>query len=179
VIRSTFSFTIDNDTDVRLDPQLAGGALMDVGCYCISGARLVGGEPVRVSGHQVVGPTGVDVRFAAALELADGVLAHFDCGFDLPRRQELELVGAEGTLYVATPWAIHAPGIELRRGNGVEQIELEPGDRYRLQCDNFSRAIRGLEQPLLGRADALGQARTIDALYSSAAAGGEVQHLAR
>jgi predicted dehydrogenase len=178
LIRSTFSFTIDSDGDVRLDPQLGGGALMDVGCYCISGARLFGGDPVRVSGHQVAGPTGVDVRFAAALEFPGGVLAHFDCGFDLPRRQELELVGAEGTLYVATPWAIDAPGIELRRGSKrVRQAVRVDRDRYRLQADNFSRAIRGLEKPLLGREDALGQARTIDALYRSAAAGGETQQI--
>jgi predicted dehydrogenase len=179
LIRVTFSFTIADGTDVRLDPQLAGGALMDVGCYCIGGLRLFGGEPARVSAHQVVGPTGVDLRFAAALEFPGGVLAHFDCGFDLPRRQELELVGAEGTLHVATPFAIHAPGIELRRGAELEQIEVEPGDRYRLQCDNFSRAIRGLEEPLLGREDALGQARTIDALYRSAAARGESQQPAQ
>jgi predicted dehydrogenase len=177
LIRATFSFTIDKDTDVRLDPQLGGGALMDVGCYCIGGLRLFGGEPVRVSGHQVVGPTGVDLRYAAAVEFPGRVLAHFDCAFDLPRRQELELVGADGTLYVPTPFAIHAPGIELRRAGEVERIEVESADRYRLQCDNFSRAIRGLEEPLLGREDALGQARTIDALYRSAAAGGELQQM--
>ena len=61
----------------------------------------------------------------------------------------------------------------LRRGDEAERIEVEAVDRYRLQGDNFSRAVRGLEQPLLGRADALGQARTIDALYRSAESGGE------
>ena len=61
----------------------------------------------------------------------------------------------------------------LRRGDEAERIEVEVVDRYRLQGDNFSRSIRGLEPPLLGRDDALGQARTIDALYRSAESGGE------
>ena len=74
---------------------------------------------------------------------------------------------------MATPWGIAEPGIELRRGAAVECIEVEQADRYRLQSDNFSRAVRGLEPPLLGREDALGQARAIDALYRSAGQGGE------
>jgi xylose dehydrogenase (NAD/NADP) len=178
VIRSTFSLTI-GDADVRLDPALAGGALMDVGCYCVSGSRLFGGEPQRVTAYQVVGPSGVDLRLTAVLTFPRDVLAHFDCAFDLPLRQELEIVGAEGSLYVATPWGVDEPGIDLRRGGKVERVEVGQGDRYRLQSDNFSRAIRGVEEPLLGREDALGQARTIDALYRSAEAGGEPVHLAR
>jgi predicted dehydrogenase len=54
----------------------------------------------------------------------------------------------------------------------VQVLEIEPADRYRRQVDNFSRAVRGIEPPLLGREDALGQARAIDALYRSAESGG-------
>ena len=74
---------------------------------------------------------------------------------------------------MATPWGVDEPGIVYEHGHDRERFEIEPADRYRLQSDNFSRAIRGLEPPLLGRADALGQARAIDALYRSAEAGGE------
>ena len=62
-IRTTFSFPLFDHENVRMVADLDGGALMDVGCYCISGARLLGGEPERVFGEQVVGPTGVDVDF--------------------------------------------------------------------------------------------------------------------
>jgi predicted dehydrogenase len=175
LVRASFSFTIDDERDVRLDPGLAGGALMDVGCYCVGGCRLVGGEPVRAAGEQVVGPSGVDLRFVGTLVFAGGLLGHFDCGFDLPSRQELVVVGSEGSLHVPMPWAIDRAAIELRRGDEVEAVPVEQGDRYRLQCDNFSRAVRGVEPPLLGREDALAQARTIDALYRSAEAGGEPQ----
>ena len=171
LIRATFTFTLVDDL-ARLDPLLAGGALMDVGCYCISGSRLVAGAPLVASAHQVVGPTGVDLRLAGTLVFPGEVLAQIDCAYDLPHRQGLEIVGSEGTLRVPTPWAIDAPGMFLDRGGNTERIDVEPADRYRLQSDNFSRAVRGLEPPLLGRADALGQARTIDALYRSAEAGG-------
>src|SRR2546421_401279 len=67
-IRAAFSFTLENPEDVRLRPELDGGALMDVGCYCISGARLVAGEPELVVGRQVRADTGVDLRFAGLLE---------------------------------------------------------------------------------------------------------------
>jgi predicted dehydrogenase len=171
LVRTTFSFTLRAE-DVRLDPLLAGGALMDVGCYCVSGARLLAGEPVQASAHQVLGRSGVDMRLAGTLVFPGDVLAQIDCAFDLPFRQGLEAAGSEGTLRVATPWGIDAPGMFLDREGNSERIDVEPADRYRLQSDNFSRAIRGLEVPLLGREDALGQARTIDALYRSAETGG-------
>jgi predicted dehydrogenase len=58
--------------------------------------------------------------------------------------------------------------IELRTAGGVEEIAVEPADSYRLQLENMSDAIRGEAEPLLGREDAVGQARTIEALYRSA-----------
>src|SRR5262249_50046092 len=93
--RASFSFTIAAG-DGRRDPELEGGALMDVGCSCVSGSRLLAGEPIAVSGWQVVGPTGIDLRTAGTLAFANDVLAQFDCAFDLPLRQLLEAVGSEG-----------------------------------------------------------------------------------
>ena len=173
LVRSSFSFPLRDPDDIRLDPALDGGALMDLGCYCVSGSRFVAGEPVSASAQLVPAPKGVDMRLAGTLVFPGGVLAQLDCAFDLPDRQGLEVVGSDGSLRVAMPWAIEEPGIELRRGDALERIDVERADRYRLQTDNFSRAVRGLEPPLLGREDALGQARTIDALYRSAEQGGK------
>jgi D-xylose 1-dehydrogenase (NADP+, D-xylono-1,5-lactone-forming) len=177
LVRASFSFTL-GARDVRLDPALAGGALMDVGCYCVDGSRLLAGEPLTAVARQLTGPSGVDVRLAGVLVFPGDVLAQVDCAFDLPPRQGLEVVGAEGTLYVRTPWGCHRPGIELARGHDRQFFAIEQADRYRLQAGNFSRAIRGLEPPLLGRPDAVGQARSIDALYRSAEAGGEPAQVA-
>jgi predicted dehydrogenase len=143
---------------------------MDVGCYCISGLRLVAGEPERARGEQIVGPSGVDVVFTGALAFADGVVGHFDCGFIVPRRGGLEVVGEEATILVPDPFTPKRPGIEVQRpGAEPEQIPIEPANSYRLELENVSAAIRGKAPMLLGREDAVGQARTIDELYSSAA----------
>ena len=172
LVRATFSSPIGAE-DVRFDPALDGGALMDVGCYCVSGSRLLAGEPLEVSARQVLSPSGIDVRLAGTLVFPGDVLAQIDCAFDLPLRQGLEVVGSEGThSRRRRRGGSTCPGIVLDRSGKSELVDVEPADRYRLQSDNFSRAIRGLEPPLLGRDDALGQARTIDALYRSAETGG-------
>ncbi len=169
VVRAAFSFTITNPQNVRLAADLDGGALMDVGCYCVSGSRLVAGEPERVFGEQLVGPSGVDVRFAGTMRFPGDVMANFDCGFDLPVRDELEVIGSEGSLFVDDPWHCRVPGIELRTGARTETIAVEAVDSYRLELENLGDSIRGEAEPVLGRADAVGQARAIDALYRSAA----------
>ena len=172
LIRATFCVPLPAGV-VQMSPELDGGSLLDVGCYCVSGSRLAGGEPTSVTAHQIIGPSGVDVRLAGTLVFPGDVIAQIDCAFDLPLQQSLEIVGAEGSLRVASPWSCERPAIEVRRGSETERIDVEDADRYRLQSDNFSRAVRGLEEPLLGREDALGQARTIAALYRSADSGGD------
>jgi predicted dehydrogenase len=171
VVRTAFGFDLEASRgphDTRFDPGLDGGALMDVGCYCISALRLVGGEPERARGEQVLGSTGVDVVFAGALRFPDEVLGHFDCGFVFPRRAALEVVGDEATLLVPDPFTTSTPGIELQRPRAEDEpIPVEPANAYRLELENVSAAIRGEAELLLGRDDALGQARTIEALYAS------------
>jgi xylose dehydrogenase (NAD/NADP) len=168
LVRASFSFTVEDEANVRLRPELDGGSLMDVGCYCVSGARLLAGEPEAVTAQQVVGPTGVDVRLAGTLRFPGGVLAHFDSGLDLPSRGELEAIGSEGTILVRDPWLIREAGLELRRGDHFERIEVANPNRFQLELENLADAIRGRAEPLLGRDDAVGQARAIDALYRAA-----------
>jgi predicted dehydrogenase len=167
VVLVRFSFPLQDAADIRMRPELDGGGLMDVGCYCVSGARLIGGEPVLAFGRQRVGPTGVDVRFLGTLEFPSGLLAHFTCGMDIPFSARLEVVGSETSAVVPDPWGCRDPHVEI----GDERIDVEDADRYQLELENMSDAIRGEAEPLLGRADAVGQARTIAALYRSAEMG--------
>jgi D-xylose 1-dehydrogenase (NADP+, D-xylono-1,5-lactone-forming) len=173
LVRTAFSFTIADPANIRLAADLDGGALMDVGCYCVSGSRLLAGEPERVFATSVE-EAGVDTTFAATMEFPGDVLGHFDCSFRLPVRDELEAVGSEGSIFLDDPWHCRRPVIEVRREDGVEEIELEPVDSYRLELENLARAARGEAEPVLGREDALAQARAIDALYRSAAKGAVV-----
>ncbi len=170
-IRATFSFVIEHQNDVRLRSDLDGGSLMDVGTYCISGARLLTGEePDLAFGVQVLGPTGVDVRFNGLLHFPGGAIAEFMSGFEADH-QGLEAIGSDGSVRLTNPWL---PEDASYVRDGVE-VPFGLFDPYQLELEDLSRAIRERRPPLLGRADALGQARAIDALYRSAASGGPIR----
>jgi predicted dehydrogenase len=174
LIRSVFSYSLYDHDNIRLRTDVEGGALMDVGCYNVSGSRLLGGEPERASGEAWFGPSGTDWVFAGTLRFPNDVIATFHCGTALPNQDELEVIGSEGSVFLDDPWHCNEPVIELRRDGTVERIELEREDSYRLELENVSDAIRGGAELLLGRDDALGQARTLEALHDSATSGSPV-----
>ena len=168
-VRATFSFVLDRPDDIRLRPDLDGGSLMDVGTYCVSGARLLTGEePDVVFGTQVVGPSGVDVRFNGLLHFPGGAVAEFMSGFEADHRG-LEAIGSDGSVRLTNPWLPDDPDPILIRDGAETPIEFF--DPYQLELEDVSAAIREGRRPLLGRADALGQARAIEALYRSADSG--------
>jgi predicted dehydrogenase len=175
LVRAAFSFRLADEQDVRLDAELEGGSLMDVGCYCVSAIRLLAGEPLLVSGEQALAASGVDVTFAGTAVCADEVLAHFDCSFAMPYRGELEVAGEDGVARLWDPWHATRPGIELLRGGDVTHIDVPGADSYRLQLENVGDAIRGEAPLLLGREDAVAQARVLEALYAAAAGGATVE----
>jgi predicted dehydrogenase len=81
LVRSTFSYSLYDETNIRLQTEVDGGSLMDVGCYNISGSRFVAGsEPERVFGEAWYGPTGTDWVFAGTMRFPNNVIAAFDCG---------------------------------------------------------------------------------------------------
>ncbi len=170
IIRAHFAFKAADPDDIRLQAELDGGGLMDVGCYCVSGCRtLAGAEPERAWAEMVPGGHGVDVSLAATLRFPGDVLAHLDCGLSYPGGSLLAAAGTEGSFALADPWHGNDAVIELRRADGsVERIDAGPANSYALELADFEAAVLGQQPPLLGRDDALGQARTIAALYTSA-----------
>ena len=103
-VRATFSFLLEDDTDIRVDAGLDGGSLMDVGCYCISGSRLIAGEePDLVYGQQVTTAEGVDRRFTAYLRFPCGLVATVHRGFE-SFSESLEVTGRTGTVLLPDPW---------------------------------------------------------------------------
>jgi D-xylose 1-dehydrogenase (NADP+, D-xylono-1,5-lactone-forming) len=171
MIRAAFGFVTNDPANVRMQTGLDGGGLMDVGCYCISATRLIAGEPERVGAEQSLGGDGVDVAFAATMRHPNDVISHFDCGLALDSRDLLEVVGDAGSLRLDDPWHCRNPGIDLTKNGTTERIEIEKANSYGLEAENFSAAIRGNTTPLLGRQDATGHARTIEALYRAADTG--------
>jgi predicted dehydrogenase len=174
LVRTSFSFDIfgmDRPDDVRLQASLEGGGLMDVGCYCVSAMRLLAGEPERVSGERIDGGDGVDVRFTGTMAFAGGVLGGFDCGLDMVARHDLEVVGDTGSLFLADPWHGRSASIVLRRPDGAEMIAFASANPYARELEDLAAAVRGEREHPFGRADAVGQARTIAALYRAAESG--------
>ena len=174
LIRAVFSYPLYDEDNIRMSTDLDGGALMDVGCYAVSGSRLFGGEPERVYGEAWLGPSGTDWVFAGMLRFPGNVVALIDCGTAMTERDELEAIGSEGSLFLDDPWHCKAPGIELRRAGRVERIELDLLDSYQLELENLSDAIRGDGELLLGRDEAVAQARVLEALNDSAIHGAPV-----
>ena len=169
LIRSSFSVRLTDVGDIRMLRELDGGALMDLGCYCVHGSRVLGGEPECVFGEQVLAGSGVDLGFHGTLRFPGDVVAQFDASFSLPSWQRLEAVGEEGTLLLDAPWRPDwGFTLSIAREAEFEEVDVPQADSYRLELDDFAAAVRGEREPLLGRSDAFGQARTIEALYLSA-----------
>jgi D-xylose 1-dehydrogenase (NADP+, D-xylono-1,5-lactone-forming) len=174
-VKAVFSFPLTDLTNVRAVPDLEGGALMDVGCYCVNGSRLVAGEPVTVIAEQVVGQTGVDMALYGTLRFADDVVSQIEASFRAPERQLLAIVGEEGVMRVHAPWRVDWGGeLTIQRGASREVVQVEEANSYTLELENLADATEGRAAPLLGRDDAVAQARVIEALYRAAESGESV-----
>jgi len=182
MIRSAFTFRILKPGNIRLDPGLGGGALMDVGCYCVNVSRTIAGrEPVAVEAISRAAETGVDEQLAGTLVFADGPIAQFDCALTLERREVVEIAGTEGGLVVPRaflPGTDEAPIIELR-GREPETVHTVPGvDEYRRMVEHFADCVLEGRPPRYTADEAARNMRVIEALYRSAAAGGEPVEMA-
>jgi len=163
--RASFFGILPRDDDVRFVPELGGGALLDLGCYCVSACRLVLGEPTRVHGEEWLRRGGGGEGFPATRRVGD-VAATFQCGFTATLNQ-IEVVGVDGVVLVPQAF-VDPPGVVLLNG---EAHRVEPGNAYRAELDDVCGAIRGECQVVNDRAEMMGQARVLDALLRSADAG--------
>jgi len=164
-VHVTFTAMLTREDDPRWVPELGGGALLDVGCYCVSAARLLLGEPERVHGEARIGRGGVDTQFAGALRFGD-VTATFQCGLRSSFSNTLEVIGTEGILRVPSPF-VDPPGVVVLNG---EEHRVDAGNHYRFELEDVCAAIQGERGVLLGRSEMRGQATVLDALLRSAAA---------
>lgn len=182
LIRASFAFTVSDPANVRLSADLAGGALMDVGCYCVNVARMVAGErPARAFAFAQVGASGVDESLVGSLEYPSGALAQIACSLKASRHHQLQVVGSAGIVEVDEVFTVPADRptqIRLVRGSAQDQIELievPPAEHFRLEAEGFSALVRGghaayglPEMPLI---ETLDNAATVEALLESARTG--------
>jgi len=170
LIRSAFTFNVQSAQDIRLRPDLAGGGLMDVGCYCVNLSRLLMGEPSRAHAAAIF-EQGVDVRLAGMLRFSRG-LALFDCGLRLPPRQFCEVVGDEGTIFLPRPFQPEedAALLFVRRGEGEERIEIPGTNQYVRMIDHFGECVRRGTPPRYPPEDSVANMRVLDLLRAAAGA---------
>jgi xylose dehydrogenase (NAD/NADP) len=179
-VHAAFNFPLprDRSDDVRLDPALAGGSLMDVGCYAVSAARQFLGEPVAAdaSVHDAR-DCGVDTSVAGTLEFADGGTATVEASFESRNHQSYRVEGTDGWLEAEDAFnPTHDDGVVLRWGTDGKSVEeqFDPVDQYRLQVEHFADCVESGEQPRTDGEEAVANMRAIDALYEAARTDGSV-----
>jgi D-xylose 1-dehydrogenase (NADP+, D-xylono-1,5-lactone-forming) len=182
-IQSSFTFRLRSEDNIRMTPELGGGALMDVGCYCVNVSRtLAGSEPVEVQAFASWAKTGIDAQMAGTLRFEDGLLAQFDCALTLERRESYQVVGPEGQLSIASAFV---PGtgettIDETHGRAGTTIHTVSGaDEYRLMVEHFAESILGGTPVRYPATEAAANLRVIEALYRSARNGGRPEGIAK
>lgn len=173
LMKSSFSFYLeDRDTNIRMDRSLGGGSIYDVGCYCIHAIRtMLEAEPVNIHVRGKQDPdTGVDVSAVGYMEFDQGIQGVFDCSFEASFRNEYEVVGTKGRVFVPRafrPDFSDGVGTITVESAGQQRIEQVEGDIYLAEIDHFSEAILE-KKPLIYPAEqTIANMRVIDACYSS------------
>jgi predicted dehydrogenase len=152
-VNATFGFTLDDPKNFRLRKGLGGGALLDVGCYTVSIARWILGEPVGVtaSAHVGEGPEGVDMTVSALLRFASGATASVWASFEGPEEQEVTVVTKGGRERLERPFS-----------------QMDP-DPYQLMVESFARSALGGYPVELAVSDSVANMRVLDRIREAAA----------
>jgi predicted dehydrogenase len=160
---------------------LGGGALMDVGCYCISLARLVSGqEPVSVQAYSTVHASGVDEMTVAAMRFPDGVLSSFSCGMNVQADNTAYICGTDGYIEIPVPWKPPPRGATFtiahstppRQDAAADHVRSAPprqmrtidasADLYAIEADDFAAAVLDARPQRVTEQDSLGNMRVLD-----------------
>jgi len=177
MLTAAFSFSISNEDDIRLSHELAGGSLMDVGCYCINAMRLMTGEePHSVRAFGRIGARSqVDETLTGILEFPGGALGHFDCSLRAQHRHMIEIRGTEGRIAVDESFVMppdRATTIRMWQsaGGGTDvytEITVPPANSYTIMAEDFADALLNNRPPRYAPQDAVSNMKVIDALLAS------------
>jgi predicted dehydrogenase len=180
-IQTFFSYFNDDPHNIRHDPAMGGGGLMDIGCYAISLSRwLFDHEPERVLAHVEIDPEWkIDRMASAILDFGHGGSATFTCSMAVTAYQSVQIIGTEGRIELSEV-PFNAPTIvpcalKVQRNFGeIERIEVETCNQYTIQGDLFSKAILDNTPVPTPIADAIRNMDTIEAIFASGKSGGWV-----
>ncbi len=149
MMQAAIGFMVSDPANIRLSAPLAGGALMDGGCYPVSLVRMVAGErPARVSATARWAPSNVDDMLLATLEHRSGFLAHVACCITSGNHRHALVAGTAGhleTTYLNHPPRGGRPVVQVKRGtkedDPVETIEVPGGNGFLAEAESFARLV--------------------------------------
>ncbi|HSW04707.1 Gfo/Idh/MocA family protein [Aquabacterium sp.] len=183
LVQACFGFSLPAGADIRLDPALGGGALLDAGCYAVSLARLVAGRrPLAVLAQARWSDSGVDMALTGTVHYEGGAVAQIGCAMDAAVHRQALVLGSAGVIETDYLNHTHAqrPGVlRLRRGVGwdapLESVAFDQGNGFRFEAEHFARQV--FEPGLRDDGDtrlSLENMATLEALLRSAREGRSV-----
>ncbi len=170
-IEAEFSVAIAETPDeLRFFPELGGGALGDLGTYCVHWCRSVAGaEPEVISASRATHSGGVDLATRAELAFPGGVRGSITCDMRGPMSGRLIVEGTAGRLTVINPLAPQAGHVIKIQIGGERRLEtVEKVTTYSCQMAAFVHAVRTGEAPITSGADTVAQMRVLDAIRARA-----------
>jgi predicted dehydrogenase len=174
-VQATFHFTLQGRDDIRLSKELAGGALNDVGCYCVALAcQVFSADPVDGSAVARWTPEEIDEEAAGVLRFSDERRLVLSCAMNLPQDTCARIIGTEGEIRVTNPYHPHeGDWFEVCRCGDSERFQSEQGEpSFTPALEHIQRVIRNQDQPRhLALEDAMAIARGLEILHQSAKSG--------
>ncbi|HEX8995179.1 MAG TPA: Gfo/Idh/MocA family oxidoreductase [Ktedonobacterales bacterium] len=178
-VEASFCFTLGDLANYRMHPAQGGGALLDVGGYCVSAARFfLQGEPLAVRAEARYADTGADLAVSALLNFSARRSVHITCAFDTAEYQRVTIIGTTAALelpYAFTAWRDDEAPMLIHHGKRIETIMASSADPYARMADAFGRAAMSGEAVPYSLDDSLGVARALDAIAHAARTGDRVE----
>ena len=169
-VHAVHGFKAPFDPHSRLfDSALAGGGIMDVGCYPVSMARLLAGEePTAIAGQAVIGRSGVDEYATGLLRFPSGVLAQVSTAVSVALTNIVEIAGTVGAVRIERPWFCEDRhgnwAFEMHRAGEREVVAGQSQPTYVHEIDAFDAARQAGQKEVdaMRPADSLGNAAALD-----------------
>ena len=183
LVRTSFCYRTTRIADnIRFNADLAGGALMDIGCYCINFSRLfAGAEPTVIHAAGRLHPSGVDEVVVGQLQFPNGVLASFSCGMGVQADNTAYVCGTEGYVETFVPWKPPAKGATYTLARSAPPRQDQPNAKapaappprdtrtvdagkelYAIEADDFAATVLDGRAPMLTRQDSIGNMHVLD-----------------
>jgi D-xylose 1-dehydrogenase (NADP+, D-xylono-1,5-lactone-forming) len=173
LVRASFSFDIhDHPENIRLSAELAGGSLMDIGCYGVNICRAVYEQPPQIVAARMHVPqlAGVDLATNAVLDFGEGRYGIVDSSFELPMRQSVEIIGDGGIITIPVPFT---PGtmeavVFVTKNGRMNERSFPKIDQYQLEVEHFAECILNHQEPKLRLSETLENLVTMEAIFEAA-----------